>query len=362
MGERGHSFAEYAKKVPGANRPCRASRVFGTVSRDSRKKSPMNRTLKIVLSVLGAVVGLVLLGVGYLFIAFPKVAAAGALKVQSTPEMVARGAYLAEHVTACLDCHSLRDWKRYSAPPIPGSVGGGGEAFTRAMGFPGNIYSKNVTPTGLASWTDGEIARAIAAGVSRDGRALFPIMPYPYYRHLCDADLNAIVAYLRTLPAVTRANQQGKLEFPMNLIVRTIPSPPEPWNCPSPGTPEYGKYLTTIAVCAECHTQQDHGKHKPGMEFAGGWSFPLPGGGHVTSANITPDPDTGIGNFTREEFIAKFKAFDSPNAVTPVSEGGMNTIMPWTVYAGMTTDDLGAIYDHLRKQQPVRNVVERFHP
>jgi hypothetical protein len=40
----------------------------------------------------------------------------------------------------------------------------------------------------------------------------------------------------------------------------------------------------------------------------------------------------------------------------------MNTIMPWTVYAGMTMDDLGAIYDHLRKQQPVRNVVERFRP
>jgi len=187
-------------------------------------------------------------------------------------------------------------------------------------------------------------------------------MPYPNYRHLCDADRNAIIAFVRTLTPVDRPSVDGKLDFPMNIIVRTIPSAPDPWPCPSLGTADYGKYLTTVAGCAECHTQQDRGKHRPGMEFAGGWSFPLPGGGHIASANITPDPETGIGKWTREEFIARFKAFASPNASTPVSAGGMNTIMPWTMYAGMTPEDVGAIFDYLRTQKPIVNVVERFRP
>jgi hypothetical protein len=142
--------------------------------------------------------------------------------------------------------------------------------------------------------------------------------------------------------------------------VRTIPGPAEPWSCPSPGTPEYGKYLTTIAGCGECHTEQVRGKHKPNMEFAGGWTFPLPTGGHVTSANITADDETGIGKWTREEFVTRFKAFASPSAATPVNAGGTNTIMPWTAYAGMTEQDLGAMYDYLRAQPAVRHVVERF--
>ena len=133
------------------------------------------------------------------------------------------------------------------------------------------------------------------------------------------------------------------------------------------GTSNIGRHqssvlVTTVAGCAECHTQQEHGKHKPGMEFAGGWTFPLPGGGHITSANITPEPETGIGAWTRDEFVAKFKAFASPNAATPVSAGGMNTIMPWTMYAGMTAEDLGAVFDYLRTQRAVHNVIERFRP
>jgi hypothetical protein len=230
------------------------------------------------------------------------------------------------------------------------------------MGFPGDIFSRNITPAGIGSWTDGEVARAITSGLSRDGRPMFPIMPYPNYAHLCSDDLNAIIAFIRTLPPVNHPNRHGKLDFPMNIIVRTIPSPAVPSACPSPAASDYAKYVTTIAGCVECHTQQVRGKHKAGMEFAGGWTFPLPSGGHVTSANITPDPETGIGNWTREEFIARFKAYASPNAAVPVSAGGMNTIMPWTMYAGMSAGDLGAIFDYLRGQPAVRNVVERFHP
>jgi hypothetical protein len=322
----------------------------------------MNRTLKVVLAVVLAAAALGGLVVLYVVLAFPRVPAASDLHVGPTPELVARGEYLAKHVAVCLDCHSRRDWQRYSAPALPGTLGGGGEAFTRDMGFPGNLFSMNITPAGIGTWSDGELARAITSGVSRDGRALFPVMPYPNYSHLCAGDLGAIVAFVRTLPVVNTANHESKLDFPMNIIVRTIPRPAEPWPCPSPGTPEYAKYLTTIAGCGECHTEQVRGKHKAGMEFAGGWMFPLPGGGHVTSANITPDPETGIGKWTREEFVARFKAFSSPNAAAPVSTGGVNTVMPWTMYAGMAVEDLGAIFDYLRVQPAVRNAVDRFHP
>jgi hypothetical protein len=320
----------------------------------------MKRTSKIILggALAVAVVGGLILA--YLFVGFPKVDAPSNLHVESTPALVQRGEYLAGHVAVCLDCHSTRDWKRYSGPPRAGTLGSGGEQFTREMGFPGFIYAKNITPAGLSSWSDGEVARAITGGISKDGRALFPIMPYPNYRRLCEEDVNAIIAFVRSLAPVNRPNQEGKLDFPMNIIVRTIPGPAEPRECPQPGTADYGKYVTTVAGCAECHTEQEHGKHRPGREFAGGWTFPLPSGGHITSANITPDAETGIGRWTRQEFIAKFKAFASPDAATPVSAGGMNTIMPWTMYAGMTAEDLGAIFDYLRTQRAVHNVIERF--
>ncbi|HVW29421.1 MAG TPA: hypothetical protein VHC69_28845 [Polyangiaceae bacterium] len=323
----------------------------------------MNRTLKVGLAVvLGGAAIVVVLAFLYVMLAFPRVSAASDLRIHRTPELVQRGEYLAEHVAVCVDCHSQRDWHRYSAPAVPGTIGGGGERFTRDMGFPGDIFSKNITPAGIGTWSDGEVARAITSGVTRDGRALFPVMPYPNYSHLCGADLSAIVAFVRTLPLVNNPDRESKLDFPMNIVVRTIPRDAEPWPCPSPGTPEYGKYLTTIAGCGECHTQQVRGKHKAGMEFAGGWTFPLPGGGHVTSANITPDPETGIGKWTKDEFVARFKAFASPNAATPVNAGGVNTVMPWTMYAGMSADDLGAMYDYVHSQPAVRNVVERFRP
>ena len=321
----------------------------------------MKPVLKWALIALSAVAVVISSGIGYLYAAFPDVGATPAVRVSSTPELLERGEYLTHHVTLCMDCHAERDWSRYSGPPKPETLGHGGEHFNREMGLPGDFYSRNITPGGIGDWTDEEVARAITTGVARDGRAMFPIMPYPYFRHLCERDLHSVIAYLRALPATDKKQPDRVLDFPVNLIVRTMPAPAEPWPCPKPGTPEHGKYLTTIAACAECHTKQDKGR-VIGERFAGGWRFPLPQGGFVTSRNITPHPETGIGKWTKAQFVATFKRRATSEGAHPVKPGEPQTMMPWNMYGGMSDEDLGAIYDYLRTVPPVKNEVAGFEP
>jgi mono/diheme cytochrome c family protein len=242
-----------------------------------------------------------------------------------------------------------------------GTYGMGGERFDRHMHLPGVFYAPNLTPAALGEWTDGEILRAFTCGVTRDGAALFPIMPYPHFAHMARPDAEAVIAYLRTLPPIEHEVPEREVDFPMNVIMRMIPADAEPQPVPAPAdTVAYGEYLVTIAGCSECHTPRQHGDPVPGMDFAGGAQFPVPGGGTVRSANITPDAVTGIGAWTQARFVARFEAYEG--ARDPVAPGAFNTVMPWTQYAGMTRQDLGAIYAYLRTMAPVRHRVERFTP
>jgi hypothetical protein len=100
-----------------------------------------------------------------------------------------------------------------------------------------------------------------------------------------------------------------------------------------------------------------------GMNFAGGLDFPLPLGGIVTSANITPDVSTGIGSWTEDAFIARFKSFqDSSNVINKnvVKPGDFNTEMPWRFYSNMSEEELSAIYAFLKTQTPVNNLITKF--
>ena len=291
----------------------------------------------------------------------PDVGPPSDLKVEPTPERLARGEYLVNNVAACVDCHSQRDWSRLSGPVKPGTVGMGGQVFSEDEGLPGNIYAKNITPHALANWSDGEILRAMTAGVSKDGHALFPVMPYPNYAQLTEDDAQAIIAYIRTLAPVESTIPARTLNFPVNFIVNTIPKPARFTQSLDPSdTVVYGKYLLTVASCGDCHTPiTDRGERIAELTLAGGMKFKTPGG-VVRSANITPDEQTGIGSMTRDAFIARFKHWQSPAALAPTQPGEFNTAMPWALYAGMTTSDLGAIYDYLRTVKPVKNSVEKF--
>jgi hypothetical protein len=103
-----------------------------------------------------------------------------------------------------------------------------------------------------------------------------------------------------------------------------------------------------------------HGDAILGAPFAGGFRFPLPGGGFAVSQNITPDAETGIGKWTRQQFIALFKTRASDETAFPVKPGERQTMMPWSSFGGMTESDLGSIYDYLRTLPPVKNRVETF--
>ena len=322
----------------------------------------MKTLLKIVLVLVVVAVVAAGAGVAYLFAKYPDVPPAENITVVSTPEKVARGEYLSKHVSGCVVCHAEHDYTKYAAPVVPGTEGRGGEQFGDPSGALRSLVSKNITPAAIGTWTDGELIRAFTVGVNKDGEPLFPLMPYPRYGKMSRDDVEAIVAYVRTLKPIDYTPPPRELGLPLPLVVRTIPAPASFRPIPDKSNRvAYGEYLINAAVCGDCHTPiDDRGQPLPGRDYAGGFEFKLPGGGIVRSANLTPDADTGIGTWTEQQFVDKFKAFEGAPLRTLTDADRMeNSTMPWTDYAGMTRDDLAAIYAYLRSIPPVRNRVKK---
>jgi hypothetical protein len=324
----------------------------------------MKKFIRMTAILSGIVIIVVASILTYVKLGLPNVQEAQDLRIEYTQERIERGKYLANSVMICMDCHSQRDYSKFAAPMKPGTFGAGGELFGTEMGFPGNFYSPNLTPYHLKEWTDGELFRAITAGVSKDGRALFPIMPYPNYAQVDKEDIYSVIAYIRTLDPVANDVPPSEAAFPMNFIINTIPKDPTFGTLPDKKDMiAYGKYLVTSASCGDCHTRQEKGEPVEGMYLAGGMEFPLPNKTILRSANITPDTETGIGKLTEEEFLSKFTAYrDSTFVPKEVKAGEFNTLMPWIFYSRMKDEDLKAIYAYLKSVPPVRNNVEKFQP
>lgn len=322
--------------------------------------------MKKILKVIGYLLLIVIVGIAglltYVKVALPSVGEASVMKVEITPERVERGKYLANHVTLCMDCHATRDWTKFSGPPKPGTLGAGGDVFDQKFGFPGVYHAKNITPAGISRYTDGELFRVITTGVDKEGRAMFPVMPYSYYGKMDEEDIKCIIAYIRSLEPIANEIPQSVSDFPMNFIVNTIPRKAELTKRPEKtDVVNYGKYMVNASGCIECHTQVDKGQIIPELAFSGGREFPIGGGRIVRSANITPDIETGIGSWTKERFVELFKSrSDSAILHTNIDPNGYNTIMPWVMYSGMTNEDLEAIYTYLRTLKPMKNSVEKY--
>ena len=306
----------------------------------------------------GVLVVVLLVGVtmtvGWRPVLGPRARPVTARRFEPTPARIERGRYLTEHVAACFACHTQYDLKNPVAS-YQTARKGGGDSFAE-HGFPG-IVSPNITPdaeTGVGAWTDDELARAIREGVGRDGRALFPVMPYRNYRRLSDEDLAAVVVYLRSLEPVRHALPKSEVPFPVSRLINALPEPlTAPVAEPDRANPvEYGGYLATVGDCAACHTPRDErGAPLPGLALGGG---NLVAGTTVASANITPDA-TGIPYYDEALFLEVMRKGH-------VKARRLSPGMPWWIYRGMTDADLKSLFAYLRTVAPTRHTVDNTEP
>ncbi len=286
-------------------------------------------------------------------------------KEDSLKKVLERGEYLTLHVVPCLDCHSKRDFTKFSGPIVPGTEGMGGEVFDQKLaGVPGIVYAKNITPdpeTGIGTWTDDEILKAMTHGISKTGDTLFPIMPYVNFNHMAKDDLLSIIAYIRTLKPIKNKVPGRQLMIPISMAYPAPalqPSVDANVRPPETDAVKYGGYLLNAAACFDCHTPMVEGQYDFSKALAGGFRFDA-GSFINNTANITPDSATGIGAWNEERFMNKFTPYREEKNYN-FDPGKQNSYMPLTMYAGMTDSDLKAIYAYLRTVKPISNKVEKY--
>jgi hypothetical protein len=282
----------------------------------------------------------------------------------SVGKAVKRGEYLTLHVAMCLDCHSHRDFTKYSGPVIAGTEGKGGEEFDQKLGVPGVVYARNITPdreTGIGAWSDDDILRAMTLGISKNGDTLFAIMPYYNLNRMAKEDLLNIIAYLRTLKPINNKVPARHLMAPTmafynpKFLQPTIDGNTRP---PQSDALKYGEYLVTLADCETCHTPMTPKGPDMTRPFAGSFLFDV-GTFKVNSANLTSDSATGLGTWTEERFMNKFIQYRDEKNIN-MDAGKQNTFMPVSAYAGMTDGDLKAVYAYIHSLRPIKNQVEKY--
>ncbi len=266
--------------------------------------------------------------------------------------LVARGEYIVRNVSVCGHCHSA------GRGNPDGALSGGMEFSNWRLG---TVRAANLTPdpaTGLGSWSLPEIVRAIRNGNDRHGGLLAPVMPYQWLSGMSDADALAVATYLKSLPPVrNEVRNSPNLVFRMAKVFFLHPERTQAATAPPRGaTAEYGRYLANgPGLCADCHTprgglQQAHDRDRL---YAGDASPPksFP----ANPANLTPDPETGIGRWSEDDFLRTLRTGVNPRG------DSLHAFMPWRQVRRMTDDDLRAIYRYLRTLPPIRNAVPHRH-
>ena len=223
----------------------------------------------------------------------------------------------------------------------------------------GTARATNLTSdpeTGLGSWSEAEIVRALRNGQSRDGRLLAPIMPYEWFHGMSDEDAFAIAGYLKSLPPVRKeVRQSPNLIFRFARAVILAPKPAMRVAAPAAGaSPEYGGYLALhVGLCADCHTPRKGLMAKADQtRLFAGTSTP-PKGFPANPSNLTPDPETGIGRWSESDFIQTMRT-----GVNPEGER-LHPFMPWPEMKRMSDEELRALYLYLRTVPAIQNAVQR---
>jgi mono/diheme cytochrome c family protein len=283
--------------------------------------------------------------------------AAVAASAIAQPSAQERGRYLVTTIMACGNCHTPKDAQ---GRPVPGKeLSGGGVGFDIPP-FAGT--APNITPdreTGIGLWSDDEIKRAITQGARPNhgplaGKPLGDPMAPNFFKALLPADLDAVVAYLRSIPAVRNATPAPVYRLP---VKREAFAEAERGFTERDMTDKVrrGAYLATIAHCLECHTPMQQGT----LQFetalgAGGRPFlpsfvkGLPDSWKgAVSRNITPHPEQGLGKWSDAEIkraIAQGIGRDGRKLELP---------MAFAWYAGIRDEDLDAIVAYLRSLPPL---------
>jgi mono/diheme cytochrome c family protein len=251
-----------------------------------------------------------------------------------------RGEYLVRGPMGCGNCHTMQG---PDGPDMSKELAGGQLLIDEPVI---KAYGANITPAGaVGGWSDAELARAIREGLRPDGSLIGPPMPFSLYKDLSDTDLAAIVAFLRTLPAIENAVPASVYDIPLPPAYG--PPVEHVADIPRGVTVEYGQYLAgPIAHCMECHTPM--GPQGSMYETAlgqGGFEFPGPWGVSV-AANLTSSED-GLAGYSDAEVAAMIT-----EGVHPDGEP-MLPPMPYGYLAEFTPDDLAAVILYLRSLPPL---------
>lgn len=289
----------------------------------------MKRLLKWLGYVVGILVALLVVAVGVVYAvssskfskSYPT--AAESVTIPTDPASVARGKHLAEAIGKCQVCH--------------GDDYAGKKVFDDPV-F-GRLTSRNLTSGegGIGgTFTDADYVRAIRHGVGKDGKSLL-FMPAEQFYYFNDADLGAMIAYLKTLPAVASpfppkrsigpVGRAVMLMTPMPLL--SAPLVPQvaqrPADVPAGVTKEYGEYLAKTGSCTGCH----------GPSLSGGAKIE-----GVLALNLTPGGE--LGSWTEADFNKAIREGVRPDGRV------LSAMMPWPYAKKMSDDEMRALWMYIR--------------
>ena len=269
----------------------------------------------------------------------------------SDAALMARGKYLVEGVAGCGNCHTphnpdgtLNQKMAFAGefvikdPPIASPKVGGFIA-----------YAPNITPdkeTGIGNWTVDQIIYAIRNGKRPDGSLLGPPMSFEFYRHISDRDVRAIAMYIKAQKPIHNVVPASTYYSPLAPYGPEVTHVPEvPRNDPV----RYGEYLAgPVGHCMDCHTPRVMGVLKRNLLGEGGNLYVKPFGfsWSAVSANLTPNPEHGLGKWTDAEIKRAF--------TTGIAKDGhkLKAFMPFALYAHISEKDQNDIVAYLRSLKP----------
>ena len=272
---------------------------------------------------------------------------------QASKDLVAKGQYIFAVAGGCA-CHT--------------EPKGTPHAGARAFPIPfGTVYSTNITQdkeTGLGDWTDQQIHDAMVKGIRKDGSRILPVMPYEKYSGMAQEDRQAMIAYMRTLKPVKKATPALKTWAPfarslgtplfLQVFGKFNAAPPQ---APKSGI-QRGRYLVDhVALCGDCHTPRNFiGAPNQSLYMAGASEKNGPLGEAVP--NLTPDKETGIGDWRRQDIAELLLTGIKPDSDNV--QGLMYEVIQGTPhgYKDMKKEDALAIADYIKSIPAIKNKVK----